>query len=312
MRCRIQIGMRALATAAAVIAGVLVGSGCAGSSAKQTAPPTTSSALPQAVAQHSSNNGTGPLVIAISANAMRGLKRHLYSARFLSPTRLAIPGIIGSSNCPSVPVKLIVRSPHAIRVDLVVGSWSRTASGLRVRVPHSPNLCLDDLVPSPVVISINPKQIDVRHPLKVSLYYPKGVVRRYKRPVVVTVPPLATARIREEVRVARSSNPGLFSIFPKVPGERRCAIPADAPSPRRYQGICETNVRSRRTMEPSVSVAFTESWWPHCPPMAACSPRALRHHTWQVIEGEPIVRPGAKLHVYATHSRGARPPQLHK
>jgi hypothetical protein len=100
---------------------------------------------------------------------------------------------------------------------------------------------LDDLVPSPVVISINPKQIDVRHPVKVSLYYPKGVVRRYKRPVVVTVPPLATARIREEVRVARSSNPGLFSIFPKVPGGRRCAIPADAPSPRRYQGICETN-----------------------------------------------------------------------
>ncbi len=32
-------------------------------------------------------------------------------ARFLSPTRLAIPGIVGSSNCPSVPDKLIVREP---------------------------------------------------------------------------------------------------------------------------------------------------------------------------------------------------------
>ena len=257
--------MRALATAAAVISGVLVGSGCAGSS-HATTPPTTSGAVAQPVAQRSSNNGTGPLVVPISANAMRNLKRHLYSARFLSPTRLAIPGILGSSNCPSVPVKLIVRSPHAIRVKLVVGSWSRTASGLRRRVAHSPHTCLDDLVPSPVVISINPKQIDVHHPLKVSLYYPEGVVRRYKRPVVFTVSPLATARIREGVRVARSSNPGLYSIFPKVPGERRCSIPADAPSPRRYQGICQTSVRSRRTMEPSVSVDFTESWWPHCPP----------------------------------------------
>jgi hypothetical protein len=296
----------------AVIAGVLVGSGCAGASAKQTAPPTTSGAVSQPVAQRSSNDGTGPLVVPISANAMRSLKRHLYGPRFLSPTRLAIPRILGSSNCPSVPVKLIVRSPHAIRVNLVVGSWSRTASGLRLRVPHSPNLCLDDLVPSPVVISINPKRIDVHHPLKVSLYYPQGVVRRYKHPYVFTVPPLATARVREEVRVARSSNPGLFSIFPKAPGERRCAIPADAPSRRTYQGICQTNVRPRRTMEPSVSVDFTESWWPHCPLMAACSPRALRHHTWQIIEGEPIVRPGAKLHVYATHSRGATPPQLRK
>lgn len=317
MRCRIQIGMRALATAVAVLAGVLAASGCGGSGAKLTAhhtitPPTTGGAVSQPVAQRSSHNGTGPLVVPISATEMRSLKQHLFGARFLSPTRLAIPAIVGSSNCPSVPAELVVRSPHAIRVDLVVGSWSRTASGLRVRVPHSPGVCLTDLHQVPIVIAIDPKQIDVHHRLKVSLYYPKGVIRRYGRPVVVTVPPLATARVREEVRVARSSNPGLFSIFPKVPGARRCAIPADAPSPRRYQGICQTNVRPRRTMEPSVSVDFTESWWPHCPPMAACSPRDLRHHTWQIIEGEPIVRPGAKLHVYATHSRGATPPQLYK
>lgn len=266
----------------------------------------------QAVAQRTSDNGAGPLVVPISATTMRSLKQHLYSARFLSPTRLAIPAIIGSSNCPSVPDKLMARSPHAIRVDLVVGSWRRTASGLRVRVPHAPKTCLDDLVPLPVVIAIDPKRIDVHRQVKVSLHYPKGVVRRYKRPVLLVVPPLATARIREDVRVARSSNLRLFSIFPKAPGERRCAIPDGARSRRPYSGICRTSVRSRQTHEPSVSVTFTESWWPHCPPLTACSPRALRHHTWQVVEGETIVEPGTKPRVYATHSRGATAPQDYK
>jgi hypothetical protein len=204
--------MRALAIAVTVIAGVLTASGCGGSGAKQTAryttsPPTTSGAMSQPVAQHGSHNGAGPLVVAISANTMHNLELHLYSARFLSPTRLAIPGIAGSSNCPSVPDKLVVQSPHAIRVNLVVGSWSRTASDLRVRVPRSPGICLDDLVPVPMVISIDSRRIDVRHQLKVNLYYPKGVIRRYKRPVVFTVPPLATARMREEMRVGRRALP---------------------------------------------------------------------------------------------------------
>jgi hypothetical protein len=109
------------------------------------------------------------LVLPTSPRTTRRL-RHLRNPRFLSPTRLAIPGIAGSSTCPSVPVKLIVQSPHAIRVDLVIGSWKRTASGLRVRVAHSPHACLDDLVPAPVVIAIDPKQIDVHQSLQVSLY----------------------------------------------------------------------------------------------------------------------------------------------
>lgn len=315
--CRIQISVRVFASALAAIASVLVVSGCAGSGAKLTAhyttsPPTTSGAASQPVAQRSSNDGAGPLVVPLSAKAMHSLKLHLYTARFLSPTRLAIPAIAGSSNCPSVPVKLIVRGPHSIQVNLVVGSWSRTASGLRVRVPHSPHICLDDLVPTPVVISINPKHVDVRQQLKVSLYYPKGVVRRYKRPVVLAVPPLATARVREEVRFARASAPRLFSIFPGVSGESRCEIPGGGLSRRPYSGICQTSVHRRPTHEPSVSVNFTESWWPNCPPMAACSPRLLRHHTWQVIEGEPIIKPGARLRIYATHSRGATAPQDYK
>jgi hypothetical protein len=60
-----------------------------------------------------------------------------------------------------------------------------------VRVPHRPRICLTDLVlNSPLVIAINPKQIDVHHQLKISLYYPKFVVRRYEHPVVVAAPPL--------------------------------------------------------------------------------------------------------------------------
>ena len=401
--------MRASATAAAVIAGVLTVSGCAGSSGR----PTTGAARSQPVAKTTSKGGPGPLVIPLRPNALRNLKLHLYRPRFLSPTRLAIPGIAGSSNCPSVPAKLIVRRQHAIWLDLVLGSWSRTASGLRLRLPSAPRGgCLDDLVPTPVVVAIDPKQVDVHRRLRVSLYYPKGVSRRYRRPVVFTVPPLATARVRREVRAARASN-RRFSIFPTVPGERLCAIPgagsrrplsgicqtrvspysiAQAPAvtviftarwdaaqarcppmvachprlrhrtwrviegtgmpkttttpvirrevqvarasdsyfsvfpaepgaqhcaipdgarlPKAYSGICRTSVRPRPTHEPSVSVGFTESWEP-CPADAYC-PATLRilHHTWQVIEGEPIIEPGAVIHIYATRSRGARPPQL--
>lgn len=309
--------MGSLAAALAVIASLLVASGCAGSGEKQTAhytasPPTTNAAAPQPVAERSSNRGTGGLAVPMSASAMRNLKLNLLSPRFLTPTRLAIPGIIGSSNCPSVPAKLVVQNPHAIRVHLVVGSWGRTASGLRVQVPHSPGACLDDLHPVPVVIAINPKQIDVHRQLKVSLYYSKGVIRKFWRPIVVTVPPLATARIREEVNAARASNARLFSIFPEVPDKKICLIPHSTPPPQSFRGVCQTSVRARQTHEPSVSVTFTESWWPHCPPMAACSPRALRHHTWQVIEGETMTKPGTKPHVYVTRSRGARAPQDHK
>jgi hypothetical protein len=61
-----------------------------------------------------------------------------------------------------------------------------------MQVPHLPpgGVCLQNLVTSPVVVVINPKQIDVHHRVQVSLYYRKGVVRSRKRPVVLTVPPL--------------------------------------------------------------------------------------------------------------------------
>ena len=298
--------MRSLATAVAAIVAVLVVAGCGSSGTKG---PTTSAVSPLPAIGTSPITDTHPVVLPISPKGMRGINPP-DEARFLSPTRLAIAGIAGSSNCPSVPVKLIVESPHAIRIQLTVGSWGRTASGRRVQVPHRPRICLADLHPIPVVIAINPQQIDVHHQLKVRLYYPSFAVRNNKRPVVVTVPPLATARVREEVRVARASN-RFFSIFPTVPGTAGCAIPDGAIGTNPIPGTCETIIRARRTMEPSWSVTFTETWPPclsgYCPP-----PYRWRHHTWRVIEGETIVKPGTKPHVYAIHSRGATAPQDYK
>jgi hypothetical protein len=301
-----------------VLASVLAASGC-GSGAKLTAhytttPPTAGGAMSQPIVQRGSHDGAGTLVVPISGETRRSLEQHLFTARFLAPTRLAIPKVVGSSNCPSVPDKLIVESPHAIHVNLVVGSWSRSSHGVRVQVPHKPRICLADAHLVPVVIRIDPAQIDVHHQLKVSLYFPKFAIRRYRRPVVVTVPPLATALVREEVRVARASNPRLFSIFPAVPGKRPCAILDGGThiKPLTLQGICETSVRSRPTHELSVSVSFTESWEPNCPRGAFCKLEKARHHTWQIIEGETVAKPGTKPHIYATHSRGATAPQDYK
>lgn len=170
-----------------MVTGVVFAAGCAGGHAESASGAKGPKRAP--VARGGSSSGARSLVVPISAQTARTLKR-LHGARFISPVHLAIPAILGSSNCPSVPVKLVVHSRHAIRIDLAVGSWGRTASGLRVRVSHRPRVCLSDLVlNSPVVISVNPKRIDVRHRLTIRLYYPRGVILRYKRPVVVTAPP---------------------------------------------------------------------------------------------------------------------------
>lgn len=288
---------------------VLVASGCAGSGAKE---PTTSVVWPAAVDPAGSITVARPVVLPISPKGMRGLDPP-QAARFLSPTRLALAGIAGSSNCPSVPKHLIVESPHRIRVDLVVGSWGRTASGRRVQILHRPGICLADLHPVPVVVAVNPARIDVHHRLKVTLHYPKFAVRPGERLVVVTVPPLPTARIREDVRLAQNTNRRLFSIFPAVPGAERCLIPHNTRPAQNFRGICQTSIRAGRTMEPSWTVIFTESWSPSCPPGADCPASQLTlDHTWEVGEGETIVTAGTKPRVGAPRSRGDTAPQDYK
>lgn len=181
-----RVGLRGLAPTVLATSVVFV-AGCASSHAKSAA--VADGARPTTVVRAGSSSGTRSLDVPISPETARRLKR-LHGARFISPVHLAIPAILGSSNCPSVPVELVVQSPHAIRIDLAVGSWGRTASGLRVRVPHRPRICLSDLVlDSPVVIAVDPKRIDVRHRLTIRLFYPKGVVLRYRRPVFVNAPP---------------------------------------------------------------------------------------------------------------------------
>lgn len=134
------------------------------------------------------------------------------------------------------------------------------------------------------------------------------------RPTPIGVGAVTGLARNHEVYVARASN-RFFSIFPAVPAKRRCSIPEGGThiKPLVLHGMCQTSLRPRQTMEPSWSVTFTESWGPSCPPGADCPAfRLTRHHTWQVIEGETIVKPGTKPRIYATRSSGAPAPQNYK
>jgi hypothetical protein len=126
----------------------------------------------------------GRLVVAGGWRAVPGVNL-LDGARLLSPTRLAIV-TVGSSSCPAVPDKLVVQSPHTIRIDLTEGSW-RPAGNTQELVPRPPSsgICTTDLTTTPIVVAIDPKQIDVHHRLTVRLYYRAG-----GRPVVRYAPPL--------------------------------------------------------------------------------------------------------------------------
>lgn len=102
---------------------------------------------------------------AIRMSLLRG-----HGAAFLSPTRLAFL-TSGSSNCPAIPATPSVETPHAIRIRL------------KDKIPSS-GICLTDLVIKPVVIAIDPNQVNVHHRMTIRLYYPHT-----NRPVVFTAPP---------------------------------------------------------------------------------------------------------------------------
>ncbi len=104
--------------------------------------------------------------------------------QLFSPTRLAI-ATWGSSSCPSVPDELVVQSRHAIRLHLVTGSWTR---GGPVARPPENGICTADLGTARMLVAIDPTEVDVHHPLKVSFFYRDG-----KKPQVWTAEPLKSA-----------------------------------------------------------------------------------------------------------------------
>jgi hypothetical protein len=111
-----------------------------------------------------------PLVIGFGRKVVRGIGV-VQGARFLSPTRLLIL-TFGSGSCPTLPDNLVVQSPHAIRIQL--------------GPPEPPGQpCTSDLRGTPVVVAIDPKRVDVHHPVTLRLYY-----YRSKRAVVSVVPAL--------------------------------------------------------------------------------------------------------------------------
>jgi hypothetical protein len=87
----------------------------------------------------SSRRGRSPLVIAVGPNVPLQHKR---LPRFLSPTRLAI-ATIGSTGCRTVPKRLVVQSPHAIKI--------------RLEVKTPPNgACFDNAFFTRYVVAIDP------------------------------------------------------------------------------------------------------------------------------------------------------------
>jgi hypothetical protein len=124
----------------------------------------------------------------------RAVGKHL--PVFVSPTSLAI-STSGSSNCPTVPDKLVVLTPDTIRIDMARGSWRPTGTWLHHRVrgrriprmrlvahPPANGVCLADLTDTPMIVSL-PSQINAHHRLTIRFYYPLT-----KKPYIATAPPL--------------------------------------------------------------------------------------------------------------------------
>ena len=301
-RCRIQTGMRTRLSRSWCSPPSSSASGCAGSG---TAKPATSVVWPAAVDPAGS---TSVLVQSSFRSAPRGCAGcdPRRAARFLSSTRLAIAGVAGSSNCPSVPDKLVVRSPHAIRWiwssaagARQLGARSSLAGHLLGRSRPDPGRDCDrpaaDRRPSPA--ESQPLLPQDRHsPLQApgrlhgaAASHGSGPRRSAGRPCLG--PRSSRSSRRCPARSAASSPTTGRRRGTTAGSARRASARAERWSPRGTS-------RSPRAGAPS------------CPPAADCpASRLTRHHTWQVVEGETIVKPGTKPRVYATHSRGATAPQ---
>jgi hypothetical protein len=96
-------------------------------------------------------------------------------AQFVSPTRLAIV-TTGSSSCPSVPDELTVLLPRVIRIHLTTGSW---VDGKLVAHAPPSGACTADLGTTPMLVAIDPDEVDVHHRVKVLLFYPTARSRSF-------------------------------------------------------------------------------------------------------------------------------------
>jgi hypothetical protein len=146
--------MRRLALIA--VAGIVV-AGCGSSHASSPAP-ARHSRYPVVV--HS------PRVAPLRATTLR--VRELGGlAQLLSRKRLRIV-TTGSSSCPSVPDELVVLTSHRIRIHLTVGSWE---GGRPAAQPPTGGVCTADLGTTSMLVTIDPKLIDVHRPLTVLFSY---------------------------------------------------------------------------------------------------------------------------------------------
>jgi hypothetical protein len=161
--------------------------GCAGSGGKHST---------SANSSHTRNSPYSLRVVAGNRDTIPAADLRKRFPLFLSPTSLAI-ATSGSSNCPTVPDKLVVLTPDTIRIDLARGSWGPTGTWLHQRVrghriermrlvarPPANGFCLADLTDTPMVVSI-PSQINVHHRVTIRFYYPLT-----SKPYIATVPPL--------------------------------------------------------------------------------------------------------------------------
>jgi hypothetical protein len=134
--------------------------------------------------QHRSNQAPPhhPVVVHSPVVAPAG-HRLRHDVQFLSPTRLGIV-TYGSSSCPSVPDELVVLTPHRIRIHLTTGSWD----GQKL-VAHAPtgDVCTTDYGPTPMMLTIDPKLIDVHRPLTIRFFYQDS-----KKPLVRIAAPLSS------------------------------------------------------------------------------------------------------------------------
>jgi hypothetical protein len=116
----------------------------------------------------------------------------------------------------------------------------------------------------------------------------------------------------QQIALARASS-DLFSIFPARAGTKRCTIPGGGLRTTPLRGNCTTRIRYADTHEPELLVSFTETWAPApCPPGAFCPVLIPQHHTWTVVETEPIVTTTAHLRIAATRQSGSTAPQFYK